>query len=180
MRRRDILRSIGSSVVILSVTSGRALATVENQREAAIDHASDELGVGEEHLEIFVESVASWTTIGEDYYQAKVHDSKHQRMHRVLLDGNGKEVDRDQLHKREEQTYREQYGKFPPRFANKLSESEEDKKFKAQVRLKSESLDRREPVRKTVENSENRGRFDHRLKEKLSDVRTDIIKQATT
>ena len=76
MRRRDMLRGIGSSAVILSVASGKAIATVEYQRDAAIDHASDELGVAEQHLEVLVESVASWSTIGEDYYQAKVHDTK--------------------------------------------------------------------------------------------------------
>jgi len=180
MRRRDLLRSLGSGVVILTVASGKAIATVENQREAAIDHASDELGVAKEHLEVLVESVAKWSTIGEEYYQAKVHDSKHQRMHRVLLDGNGEEVNRDQLHKREEQAYRDKYGKFTPEFADELENADADDKFQAQVRLKSDSLDRREPVRRTVDNTEDRGRFDHKLKEKLSNIRTDIIQQATS
>lgn len=179
MRRRDILRRIGSGVVILSVASGRAAATVENQREAAIDYVSNEHGVPEENLQVLVKSIASWNTLGEDYYQAKIHDAGNQRMYRVLLDGNGDEVDRSQLHNREEKAYRQKYGKFSPDFSERLSNSDHDDKFEAKVRLKSESIDRRQAVKDVVENTDDNTDTNRRLKEKLSEARTNAIREAT-
>lgn len=179
MRRRDLLRSIGSSVVILSAASGRAIAAVESQREAAIDNASNNLGVDEEHLDVLVEAVASWPTLGEDYYQAKVHDSKNNRMHRALIDGDGEKINRDQLNKREEQAYREQYGKFTPRFSEKLSNADSKDTFEVEVRLKPESINRRNPVRNAVESTNDDTDTKYKLKEKLSEVRTDKVKKST-
>lgn len=72
MRRRDYLRSIGSSAVILSVGEGSVVASMDEQREAAITHISNEHNVAEEHLKVLVESVVSWITLREEYYQAKV------------------------------------------------------------------------------------------------------------
>jgi hypothetical protein len=51
---------------------------MDKQREAAITHISNEHNVAEEHLKVLVESVASWSTLREEYYQAKVHDSVNQ------------------------------------------------------------------------------------------------------
>jgi hypothetical protein len=87
---------------------------MDKQREAAITHISNEHNVAEEHLKVLVESVASWSTLREEYYQVKVHDSVNQRMYRVLLNGDGNEINRNELHKREEKAYRDKYGKFSP------------------------------------------------------------------
>jgi len=126
MRRRDILQHIGGGVALFSVATGGVSADGDDQRSNAIEYVSKEHGVAKEKLDVLNDSIASWSTLGERYYQAKIHDSSNKRMYRVLLDESGESVDRQKLHSREEKKYQNIYGKLSQRFSNKISNADSD------------------------------------------------------
>jgi len=179
MRRRDILQHIGGSVVVFSVATSRVSANEGDRRSDALEHVSSKHNVAKENLEVLNDSIASWSTLGESYYQAKIHDSSNKRMYRVLLDENNEDVNRQGLHDREEEKYQSLYGKYSQQLNNKISNANQDDTFEVNVRLKSEAVDRQGIGRKAKKNTNDDTKTNRKLREKLKRRRINKIEDAT-
>jgi len=111
VRRRNLLKAIGGGCVILSTGSGLVVAEREKQQERAKKAVANESSSRREDLEIVNEAVASWSTLDEHYYNPKLFDTERNIPHRVLIDGDGNKVNKQNLDRREINKYRELYGK---------------------------------------------------------------------
>jgi len=111
------------------------VAEREKQQERAKKAVANESSSRREDLEIVNEAVASWSTLDEHYYNPKLFDTERNIPHRVLIDGDGNKVNKQNLDRREINKYRELYGKFTPGFAQKLEEADDDEEFEAVVWL---------------------------------------------
>lgn len=120
IRRREALKFIGAGLATLSAGSGNVLAAPGDLREPAKNHVATEHNVRVSDLDVVAETIATWSTIDERYYNPKVRDSTSGDLFQALLDGDGNPVDRERLNRREEEKYREKYGKLGRRLSKKI------------------------------------------------------------
>jgi hypothetical protein len=113
--RRSFLKATGTGVVLLTTGSTAALADERDLQAAAKEHVAAETGAAVADLAVVNEAAASWSTLGERYYNAKVQNTETRSLHGALLDADGTPVDRAVLDRREERAYREQHGRLGPR-----------------------------------------------------------------
>jgi hypothetical protein len=137
LTRRSALKLLGSTVVALSANSGLAVATRSDLRQAARKHVANETDASIHNLAVVAETTASWTTLGEQYYNAKVRNVETRSLHAALLDADGDPVNRNALNRREEAAYRDRYGKLDRRFADKTASLEPDDRVTVTVWLES-------------------------------------------
>ena len=175
MRRRAILRSVGSGVVVLTTGSGLVAADTQTQREAAKDHVVSEYNADKENLVIINEAVASWSELDEHYYQPKVYDKEDKVTYRFLLDGDSQTVDRDDLHRREEEDYNNKYEKYSPSLYREVQDAKPDEEFFVRVKISYDQIDW-----KQIESNANENTKDlEQLRQELSNRRKESISKTT-
>ena len=133
MNRRSFLKVTGAGVVLLTTGAGTTLAEEEDLRRTAREKVATETGTNVEEIEVVNESTAKWSTIRERYYEAKVYDGTQRETHRVLLDGDGTEVDSAEVDRREAAAYEEQFGKRGRRLANTVEQADADERISVDV-----------------------------------------------
>lgn len=181
MRRRNLLKAIGGGYIILSAGPGLVVAEREEQQERAKKAVASESSSRTEDLEIVNEAVASWSTLDEHYYNPKLLDTEQNIPHRVLIDGNGNRVGKENLNQREIDKYRELYGKFTPDFAQKLEEADDDEEFEAVVWLNLDTVPWQNIVEDAKRKDKEGGReaYFSEYRRKVSDSRVKAISEAT-
>lgn len=130
--RRSFLRLTGTGVVLLTTGATTALADEDDLREAARSHVAAETGVDESDLEIVTESLATYPTVDERYYAAKVREPSG-RTHGATLDAEGSVIDRDEIEQREASAYDEEYGSLTPDMAERVASAEDDEQLEIGV-----------------------------------------------
>lgn len=140
--RRDLLQNVAAGVVLSvagtgasSASPGSAPIDTDELQATAVEVAANSAGVPESAMELRNDGVASWSTLGERYYEAKIWNTRDSEYHRVLLDGNGAEVDRATLDEREEAAYERTYGKLAPELHEKRQNADPADTFEVAVFL---------------------------------------------
>ncbi|PSP81064.1 hypothetical protein BRC81_01350 [Halobacteriales archaeon QS_1_68_20] len=135
--RRSFLKLTGSGLVLVTSGSGFALAQEEDLRRAARQHVAEETGADPTALDIRNEGMATWSTLGERYYDAKVYDTDEGSLHGVLLDATTRVVDRKEVDRRESEAYERAYGKLTPKLAETVENASPDEELEVVVWLES-------------------------------------------
>ncbi|MGM0592441.1 MAG: S8 family serine peptidase, partial [Halobacteriota archaeon] len=122
------LQLTGTGLLLLTAGAGAALLSEPRLRTRAIDAVSGEASVVDE-------AIATYSTLGERYYDAKVLDTRDGEIRRVLLDGNNDRVAHDEVQRREVEAYRARYGKLEPSLGTRVADANPDDKFDVSVWL---------------------------------------------
>lgn len=133
--RRSFLKLTGSGLVAISAGTEMTLASEQTLRDDAKEYVAQKINANVGDLDVVNESMASWSTLEERYYHAKVLDTDTHTSYQALLDGNGEPVDRDVLHEREREAYRDRYGKLDEKLHEKMQDADADETFEVGVWL---------------------------------------------
>jgi hypothetical protein len=129
------MKITGSGIVAVTAGPQLTLASEQSLREAAKEHVARESGADVDDLEIVNEAMASWSTLEERYYHAKVYDVSEREIHGALLDGEKNPIDRDALHEREREACRAKYGKLDRKLYERIADADDDETFEVGIWL---------------------------------------------
>lgn len=128
--RRSFLELTGSGAVLLAAGAGPALAQEDDLRERAKQVVAERTGADPDRLAVRNEGVATWSTLGERYYHAKVEADA---LHGVLLDADGAEIERETLDRREREAYADRYGKLDRKLHETVAAADADERIEVVV-----------------------------------------------
>lgn len=110
--RRSFLKLTGTGLVAITAGTQTTVASEQSLRDAARERVGEKTGADPDGLDVVNESMASWSTLGEQYYHAKLRHRDTRELHGVLLDGDENRVNRATLDEREREAYHDRYGKL--------------------------------------------------------------------
>jgi len=135
--RRKFLKLAGSGLVLISIGSQPILAEKNDLKEIAKKKVAEKTGTDVGNLEVVNSATSSWSTLGENYFNAKIYNESNSSIHQILLDGDGEEVDKEKIDQREQEVHADRYGKLSKDLHSEIQGMDDDDRLRVVVWLES-------------------------------------------